>query len=56
MANQPPSNDLTVVSLLRPNVVPAMEASEGAALEAGELRQHTNDDTKCSELGWVCMQ
>ena len=31
------------------------EQSAGAALEAAELRKHTTNDTKCAELGWVCI-
>ena len=35
------------------NMLSAVGATAGAALEAAELRKHIANDAKCIELGWI---
>ena len=47
----PAAFDICIVSPL--NVLSAVGATADAASEVAELRNHTSNDTKCAELGWV---
>ena len=50
---KPAAFDICVVSPLNSDVLSAAGATAGAAPEAAELRKHTANDAKCTELGWV---
>ncbi|KAL5475887.1 hypothetical protein EMCRGX_G025764 [Ephydatia muelleri] len=49
----PAAFDICVVSPLNSNVLSAVGATADAASEVAELRNHTSNDRKCAELGWV---
>ena len=49
----PAAFDICVASSLNSNGLSAAGATAGAASEAAELRKHTANDAKCTELGWV---
>ena len=50
---KPAAFDISVVSPINSNTLSAARATAGAASEAAELRKHTANDAKCTELGWV---
>ena len=45
--------DLTVVSPLNPTFISEAGRTAGSAAVAAELRKHSANDAKCSELGWT---
>eukprot|EP00731_Ephydatia_muelleri_P038663 Em0851g2a len=47
--------DLTVVSPLNPTFISEVGRTAGSAAVAAELRKHSANDAKCSELGWTCI-
>ena len=53
---KPAACDICVVSLLNSIVLSAAGATAGAASEAAELRKHTANNAKCTELGRVSIR
>jgi hypothetical protein len=47
--------DITVVHPLNPKNIIGASASVGSVVAGAAERKHANNDTKCSELGWVCV-
>ena len=47
--------DISVTSPLTPAILAEASMRVGAAAEASERKQHTANDPKCAELGWVCV-
>ena len=47
--------DVTVTSPLTPVSLNNASASVGAAAYAAECRTHAANDTRCQELGWLCI-
>eukprot|EP00731_Ephydatia_muelleri_P023608 Em0015g1191a len=52
---KPAAFDLTVVSPLNPTFISEAGHTAGSAAVAAELRKHSANDAKCSELGWTCI-
>eukprot|EP00731_Ephydatia_muelleri_P011911 Em0006g805a len=52
---KPAAFDLTVVSPLNPTFISEAGRTAGSAAVAAELRKHSANDAKCSELGWTCI-
>ena len=52
---KPAAFDVTVTSLLTPVSLNNASASVGAAAYAAECRKHAANDTRCQELGWLCI-
>ena len=48
--------DITVTSPLSPKIVSEAGVSAGVAAKAAESIKHEQNDTKCSEIGWQCIQ
>ena len=47
--------DLSVTSPLNPSLLSEAGLTAGSAAVAAELRKHSANDAKSSELGWTCM-
>ena len=47
--------DHSVTSLLNPSFLSEAGLTAGSAAVAAELRKHSANDAKCSELGWTCI-
>eukprot|EP00731_Ephydatia_muelleri_P023351 Em0015g934a len=52
---KPAAFDVTVTSPLTPVSLNNASASMGAAAYAAECRKHAANDTRCQELGWLCI-
>ena len=52
---KPAAFDVTVASPLTPVSLNNASASVGAAAYALECRKHAANDTRCQELGWLCI-
>eukprot|EP00731_Ephydatia_muelleri_P016164 Em0009g588a len=52
---KPAAFDVTVTSPLTPVSLNNASASVGAAAYAAECRKHAANDTRCQELGWLCI-
>ena len=52
---KPAAFDLSVTSPLNSNVLLEAGLAAGQAARATEERKHKENDTKCKELGWVCV-
>ncbi|KAL5479665.1 hypothetical protein EMCRGX_G023219 [Ephydatia muelleri] len=55
LCGKPAAFDLTVVSPLNPTFISEAGRTAGSAAIAAELRKHSANDAKCSELGWTCI-
>ena len=55
LCGKPAAFDLTVVSPLNPTLISEAGHTAGSAAVAAELRKHSANDAKCSELGWTCI-
>ena len=55
LCGKPAAFDLTVVSPLNPTLISEAGRTAGSAAVAAELRKHSANDAKCSELGWTCI-
>ena len=55
LCGKPAAFDLTVVSPLNPTFISEAVRTAGSAAVAAELRKHSANDAKCSELGWTCI-
>eukprot|EP00731_Ephydatia_muelleri_P034029 Em0045g14a len=55
LCGKPAAFDLTVVSPLNPTIISEAGRTAGSAAVAAELRKHSANDAKCSELGWTCI-
>ena len=44
-----------MTSPLNPSLLSEMGLTAGSAAVATELRKHSANDAKCSELGWTCI-
>ena len=52
---KPAAFDVTVASPLTPAVLNEASISAGAAAYGAENRKHATNDTRCQELGWMCI-
>ena len=52
---KPAAFDVTVTSPLTPVSLNNASALVGAAAHASECRKHAANDTRCQELGWLCI-
>ena len=55
LCGKPAAFDLSVTSLLNPSLLSEAGLTAGSAAVAAELRKHSANDAKCSELGWTCI-
>ena len=55
LCGKPAAFDLTVVSPLNPTFISEAGRTAGSAAVAAELRKHSANNAKCSELGWTCI-
>eukprot|EP00731_Ephydatia_muelleri_P022494 Em0015g77a len=55
LCGKPAAFDLTVVSPLNPTFISEAGRTAGSAAVAAELRKHSANEAKCSELGWTCI-
>eukprot|EP00731_Ephydatia_muelleri_P039225 Em1237g1a len=55
LCGKPAAFDLTVVSPLNPTFISEAGRTAGSAAVAAELRKHSANDAKCSELEWTCI-
>ena len=55
LCGKPAVFDLTVVSPLNPTFISEAGCTAGSAAVAAELRKHSANYAKCSELGWTCI-
>ena len=55
LCGKPAVFDLTVVLPLNPTFISEAGRTAGSAAVAAELRKHSANDAKCSELGWTCI-
>ena len=55
LCGKPAAFDLTVVSPLNSTFISEAGRTAGSAAVAAELRKHSANDAKCSELGWTCI-
>ena len=55
LCGKPAAFDLTVVSPLNPTFISEAGRTAGSEAVATELRKHSANDAKCSELGWTCI-
>ncbi|KAL5484184.1 hypothetical protein EMCRGX_G020637 [Ephydatia muelleri] len=55
LCGKPAVFDLTVVSPLNPTFISEAGRTAGSAAVAAELRKHSANYAKCSELGWMCI-
>eukprot|EP00731_Ephydatia_muelleri_P016225 Em0009g649a len=52
---KPAALDLTVVSPLNANILKEAGMTAGAAAQAAEVRRHTANGQRCTNLGWSCI-
>ena len=52
---KPAAFDITVTSPLTPITLHEASVTSGSTAQVAENRKHASNDTKCSELGWVCV-
>ena len=52
---KPAALDLTVVSPLNANILKEAGMAAGAAAQAAEVRKHTANGQRCTNLGWSCI-
>ena len=52
---KPAAFDITVTSPLTPATLTDASTVSGAAARAAECREHSTNDARCQELGWVCI-
>ena len=52
---KPAALDLTVVSPLNANILKEAGMTAGAAAQAAEVRKHTANGQRCTNLGWSCI-
>ena len=52
---KPAAFDITVTSPLTPATLRDASTVSGAAARAAECREHSTNDARCQELGWVCI-
>ena len=52
---KPAALDLTVVSPLNANILKEAGMADGTAAQAAEVRKHTADGQRCTNLGWSCI-
>ena len=55
LCGKPAAFDLSVTSPLNPALFSEAGFTAGSAAVAAELRKHSANDAKCSELGWTCI-
>ncbi|KAL5510402.1 hypothetical protein EMCRGX_G005940 [Ephydatia muelleri] len=55
MMGKPAAFDFTVTSPLTSSNLPEASVTAGSAAFAPEERKHKANDSKCAELGWVCI-
>ena len=55
LCGKPAAFDLSVTSPLNPSLLSEAGLTAGSAAVAAELRKHSGNDAKCSELGWTCI-
>ena len=55
MMGKPAAFDFTVTSPLTSSNLPEASVTTGSAAFAAEERKHKANDSKCAELGWVCI-
>eukprot|EP00731_Ephydatia_muelleri_P005262 Em0002g1438a len=55
MMGKPAAFDFTVTSPLTSSNLPEASVTAGSAAFAAEERKHKANDSKCAELGWVCI-
>ena len=55
LCGKPAAFDLSVTSPLNPSLLSEAGLTAGSAAVAAELRKHSANDAKCSELGWTCI-
>ena len=55
LCGKPAAFDLTVTSPLNAFVILEAGVTAGSAVTAAELRKHSANEDKCSELGWACI-
>ena len=55
LCGKPAAFDLSVTSSLNPFLLSEAGLTAGSAAVAAELRKHSANDAKCSELGWTCV-
>ena len=55
MMGRPAAFDFTVTSPLTLSNLPEASVTAGSAAFAAEERKHKASDSKCAELGWVCI-
>ena len=53
--SKPAAMDLSVVSLLKANILNEAVMTAGAAAQAAEVRKHTAIGQRCTNLGWSCI-
>ena len=52
---KPVAYNLKVISPLTPATLGDTRKSAGVAAYTAECRKHSSNDSKCQELGWVCI-
>ena len=52
---KPAALDLTVISPLNANILKEAGMTAGAAAQAAEVRKHTANGQRCTNLGWSCI-
>ena len=52
---KPAALDLTVVSPLNANILNEVGMTAGAEAQASEVRKHTANGQRCTNLGWSCV-
>ena len=52
---KPAALDLTVVSPLNANILKEAGMTAGSAAQAAEVRKHTANGQRCTNLGWSCI-
>ena len=55
LCGKPAAFDLSVTSPLNPSLLSEAGLTAKSAAVATELRKHSGNDAKCSELGWTCI-
>ena len=55
LCGKPAAFDLSVTSPLNPSLLSEAGLTAGSAAVSAELKKHSANDAKCSELGWTCI-
>ena len=55
LCGKPDAFDLSLTSLLNSSLLSEAGLTAGSAAVAAELRKHSANDAKCSELRWTCI-